>query len=118
MFIEPAFPVSSPTVPSGPDWRHQPKLDGWRVRLRRVGRDVRIFSRNGREQTECLSALVAALRAVTVSAVLDAELARVTQEGRLEFVRGMSAVRPGEAHRLKVWVFPSLRVRGGDVRPS
>jgi ATP dependent DNA ligase domain len=49
MLIEFCLPKSGKAVPSGPDWLHEVKYDGYRLRLERDGDRVRLFSRGGHD---------------------------------------------------------------------
>ena len=40
-------PTRSTIVPSGPDWFHEIKYDGYRLRLERDGKGVRLMTRGG-----------------------------------------------------------------------
>ncbi len=46
------LPSKSTTVPSGPDWLHEVKYDGYRLRLERDGDRVRLTTRGGHHWTE------------------------------------------------------------------
>jgi bifunctional non-homologous end joining protein LigD len=46
-FVEPCIPTRAYKVPSGPDWVHEIKHDGYRLQVRRVGDQVRLFTRRG-----------------------------------------------------------------------
>jgi len=48
-FIDPCIPPAKP--PSGPDWVHEIKHDGYRVIVRRDGKAVRLFTRHGHDWT-------------------------------------------------------------------
>ena len=41
------IPSRGTKVPSSPDWLHEIKYDGYRLRVERNGERVRLFSRNG-----------------------------------------------------------------------
>ena len=41
------LPTKSTSVPSGPDWLHEVKFDGYRLRLERDGDRVRLITRGG-----------------------------------------------------------------------
>jgi bifunctional non-homologous end joining protein LigD len=41
------IPTKSSTVPTGPDWLHEVKYDGYRLRLERDGDRVRLITRGG-----------------------------------------------------------------------
>ena len=46
-FVIPAQPVVASRPPTGPDWVHEIKHDGYRLIVRRDGPTVRLYSRNG-----------------------------------------------------------------------
>ena len=48
-FIDPCSPVLAKAVPTGADWLHEVKFDGYRVQAHKAGKDVVIFSRNGHD---------------------------------------------------------------------
>jgi hypothetical protein len=49
-FVEPCIPSRAPKPPSGPDWVHEIKHDGYRLIVRRDGETVRLFTRRGTRQ--------------------------------------------------------------------
>jgi ATP-dependent DNA ligase len=46
------IPTKSTTVPSGPDWLHEVKYDGYRLRVERDGDRVRLITRGGYDWTK------------------------------------------------------------------
>jgi ATP-dependent DNA ligase len=44
-FVDPCVPSRAPKPPSGPDWVHEVKHDGYRLIVRRDGETVRLFTR-------------------------------------------------------------------------
>jgi len=46
-FIKPCLPSKVSQPPSGSRWVHQIKHDGYRLMVRRDGRHIRCFTRNG-----------------------------------------------------------------------
>src|SRR3954466_9715102 len=48
-FIKPCQPTLSHTVPTGPEWVHEIKHDGFRLVARKDGEKVRLWSRRGRQ---------------------------------------------------------------------
>lgn len=115
MFVPPAIPVVAAAVPMGPAWIHQPKLDGWRAQVHRVGRGACIFSRGGHELTARLPFLCASLRALPAGCSLDVELV-LPREGGVDFYGLGSHVTPGRDRELALVAFDCLRFRGRDVR--
>src|ERR1700693_2309689 len=49
--IEPCLPRLAKAPPTGPDWIHEIKHDGFRILPRRDGPKVRLISRHGRDLT-------------------------------------------------------------------
>ncbi|MCJ9702187.1 hypothetical protein MOV74_13900 [Bradyrhizobium sp. SHOUNA76] len=39
-------------MPAGPDWLHEIKYDGYRLRVERNGKEVRLIARNGHNWTD------------------------------------------------------------------
>ena len=58
-FIEPCIPTAAKRVPSGPDWVYELKLDGYRLHVRKMGAEVRVYSRLGADFTKRFPRLVA-----------------------------------------------------------
>jgi hypothetical protein len=46
------LPTGAKAVPSGPDWYHEIKYDGFRLRVERNGDRVRLFTRGGYDWTK------------------------------------------------------------------
>jgi hypothetical protein len=87
--IIPAQPVSRVRPPAGDAWLQEMKFDGYRCQVHKAGDDVVIFSKNGRESTNCFPGIRdAVLTLPCKSAVLDARLAAAA---RCWSVRGPSA---------------------------
>jgi len=66
-FVVPAQPVEREAPPSGADWVHEIKHDGYRMLVRRDGEHVRLFSRKAIDWTTRLPAIA------TGAAVLKAK---------------------------------------------
>jgi ATP-dependent DNA ligase len=82
-FIPIASPKLRPAPPTGPDWLHEVKFDGFRLQIHKVGDEVRLFSRNGRAFTDSYPSIVAAmLRLGAKSAVIDGELVSCDPEDK------------------------------------
>ena len=47
--FEPCIPTRGTTVPTGNDWIHEIKHDGYRLIVQRDGQRVRLFTRNGHD---------------------------------------------------------------------
>jgi hypothetical protein len=73
-FVIPAQPVKASRPPSGADWVHEIKHDGYRIIVRRDGPTVRLYSRNAYDWSARLSAIgAAAARINAKSFTIDGE---------------------------------------------
>jgi bifunctional non-homologous end joining protein LigD len=59
-FVDPCIHSRAPKPPSGPDWVHEIKHDGYRLIVRRDGEAVRLFTRRGYDWTDRYPAIAAA----------------------------------------------------------
>jgi bifunctional non-homologous end joining protein LigD len=50
--FEPCVPSRGTKVPTGQDWLHEVKYEGYRLIVQRDGKHVRLFSRNGHYWTD------------------------------------------------------------------
>jgi bifunctional non-homologous end joining protein LigD len=73
-FVDPCIPFRAPKPPSGPDWVHEVKHDGYRLIVRRDGPAVRLFTRRGHDWTDRYPAIAnAATKLKARSFTLDGE---------------------------------------------
>src|SRR5215467_14555351 len=85
-FIVPAHPVQASRPPSGPDWVHEIKHDGYRLIARRYGPEVRLYTRNADDWTARLPAIAAAAERVKAkSFTLDGEAVVLGPDGMSRF---------------------------------
>jgi bifunctional non-homologous end joining protein LigD len=112
-FIPTSQPVLHTEVPTGPEWIHELKHDGFRILARKDGDRVRLWSRQGVEWTKAFPAITAAVAALPVeSVILDGEAMAHCEEGLPDFNRLLSAERAGACY----FAFDLLMVDGEDLR--
>jgi bifunctional non-homologous end joining protein LigD len=88
-----ASPPSPGHPPEGAQWAYEIKHDGFRFIARRDGDRVRVFSRNAKDWTDKVPAIVEALLALPVaSATIDGEGVVVDDRGVTDFERLRSAL--------------------------
>jgi len=72
--IRPCLPSPAKAPPSGPDWLHEIKHDGFRILARRDAAGVRLITRNGNDFTKRFPLVVAAVATLPVrSCLIDGE---------------------------------------------
>ena len=113
-FVIPAQPVMASEPPSGPDWVHEIKHDGYRMIVRRDDPTVRLYSRNGYDWTRRLPAIaVTAERIKAKSFTIDGEAVVLGPDGLSRF----EALRRREAARTAIlYAFDLIEHDGEDMR--
>src|SRR5215468_2783818 len=81
-------PVLANTVPTGDDWQHEIKFDGFRVQIHKLGNELELFSRNGSRFSHRFPRLVSVLREIPArSAIIDGEIVASNAGGMPDFLR-------------------------------
>jgi len=114
-FVPPCIPTLAAKPPSGPDWVHEIKHDGYRLIVRRDGRSVRLFTRRGHDWTDrypAIAAVAAKLRARSFT--LDGEAAVSGADGVVVFE---ALHRRRAAPDAVLHAFDLLEFNGKDLRP-
>jgi ATP-dependent DNA ligase len=92
--LEPQLARAAKELPSGTDWRYEPKWDGFRTLVFRDGGEVRLQSRNGRPMERYFPEILPQVLALpTERVVLDGELI-VVVDGAQEFDRLSQRIHP------------------------
>ncbi|MBR0855684.1 RNA ligase family protein [Bradyrhizobium liaoningense] len=108
------LPTAAKTVPDGPDWLHEIKYDGYRVRIERQGRDVRLVTRNGHNWTGRFPWIVeAALKNREQQFVIDGEAVVLGVDGVSDFNALHSRKYDDE---VQLYAFDILALGGEDLR--
>jgi bifunctional non-homologous end joining protein LigD len=104
----------APKPPAGPDWVHEIKHDGYRLQVRRVGDQVRLFTRrgydwSGRYPAIALTATLLRARSFT----LDGEAVVCGPDGVAVFD---ALHRGGTVSEAMLYAFDLLELDGEDLR--
>jgi bifunctional non-homologous end joining protein LigD len=113
-FVVPAPPIKASKPPSGADWVHEIKHDGYRLIVRRDGPTVRLYTRNAFDWTVRLPAIAtAAQRIEAKSFTIDGEAVVLGPDGlsRFDDLR-----RPEAAHNAMLFAFDLIEHDGQDLR--
>jgi bifunctional non-homologous end joining protein LigD len=113
-FVIPAQPVAADKPPSGSNYVHEIKHDGYRLIVRRDGAKVRLYARNAIDMTARLTGIAgAALDIKAESATLDGEAVVLGADGLSRFDR-LSNREGGSAAVL--YAFDLIEHDGNDLR--
>ena len=112
--FEPCLPTPAKQVPSGPDWLHEIKHDGYRLIVQREAKRVRLFTRNGHDWTDRYPLIAeAALRNRISHFVVDGEAVLLGVDGISDF-NGLHSRRHNDA--VQLYAFDILALEGNDLR--
>jgi bifunctional non-homologous end joining protein LigD len=108
------LPTRGTAVPIGPDWFHEVKYDGYRLRLERDGDRVRLITRGGHNWTSRYPWIVEAARKVRQKQfVLDGEAVVLGVDGISDFNALHSRKHD---HEVQFCAFDILAEGGDDLR--
>jgi bifunctional non-homologous end joining protein LigD len=111
---QPCIPTRSKTVPTGLQWVHEIKHDGYRIIARKIGDVVRLQTRKY-DWANRYPFIVEATRALNArSAVIDGEAVVCGPDGVPDFERLHSQAYDRAAY---LYAFDLLELNGVDVRP-
>jgi bifunctional non-homologous end joining protein LigD len=108
------LPTRSASVPIGPDWLHEIKYDGYRLRLERDGDRVRLITRGGYNWTDRYPWIVEAARKNRVKQfIIDGEAVVLGVDGVADFNALHSRKHDAE---VQLYAFDALALDGDDLR--
>jgi ATP-dependent DNA ligase len=85
-FIAPCLPTKTDKLPSGSQWLHEIKHDGFRIIARKDGEQVRLYSRPGNDLTRRFPLIVETLaRLRSRSCIIDGEAVACDDRGVASF---------------------------------
>jgi bifunctional non-homologous end joining protein LigD len=102
-------------APTGDDWLHDLKVDGYRIGAAIESGTIALVSRRDNDWTAQFPEIVSAVRGLRLrDTLLDGEVCAVLPDGRTSF-HALQYFRAGHAH-LVYFVFDALWLRGVDLR--
>jgi|SRR6266498_1701058 len=112
-FISPQLATLVKEPPSGDQWLHELKFDGYRMLCRIDRGRVTFWSRNGKNWTERFPNVVEAVKSLSVtSAILDGEIVIVDARGRSSFQKLQRAMGKGVSGNFAYEVFDLIYLDG------
>jgi bifunctional non-homologous end joining protein LigD len=108
------LPRSAQEPPTGPEWIHEIKHDGFRIIARRHGSRVRLVGQNGRNLTYRFPLIASALAALPVNSFLIDGEAIVSDNNGLAVFELIRKYRRGNTATL--CAFDILELKGEDLR--
>ena len=113
-FIAPCLPMKAPEPPSGEQWLHEIKHDGFRMLVRRDAAGVRLFTRNEHDWTGRFPLIVrGALSLKAASCLIDGEAVCCDDNGVSNFNRIRYRRHDGDVF---LYAFDLIEFDGDDLR--
>jgi bifunctional non-homologous end joining protein LigD len=108
-WIEPQLTRLVDEAPTGSDWLHEIKYDGYRMHARIEGGQVKLLTRTGLDRSHRYKRTIEALGSLKVkSANLDGELCALNSDGLPVFSRLQAAMDEGRTDQLVFFAFDLL----------
>ena len=122
-FRSPQLATLVDAVPTGNDWMHEIKFDGYRALVSAKGQDVSVFTRNGKDWTDKFGPLVAVIQGLDLPpCLIDGEIVAYDSEGNPDFSALQAVLKRGKGSQtaddaLAFHVFDLLSLDGEDLTP-
>lgn len=122
-FSSPQLATLVDSVPTGDQWLHEIKFDGYRALIAAKGGTVRLFTRNGLDWTDKFGPLVSALAALDLpSALIDGEVVAFDKDGNPSFSALQDVIKRGHGAQrddtpFHFFAFDLLMLDGMDLKP-
>ncbi len=114
--IEPQLATQTPDPPSGDDWLHEIKFDGYRTMAHVSHGAVRLITRSGLDWAKRYGDLPDAFRLLPCSdAVIDGEIVVLDDKGISRFAALQDALSQGAGNKLVFYAFDLLHLDGWDL---
>ncbi|MBO0755112.1 MAG: DNA ligase D, partial [Bradyrhizobiaceae bacterium] len=115
-FLSPSLATPADVPPSGPQWVHEIKYDGYRIQARVDGNNIKLLTRNNLDWTARFNIIAAALREFRLgSALLDGEIVVEDANGIPSLSNLQADLKEGRQDRLRYHVFDLLYCDGFDL---
>jgi len=114
-FVEPQLCASVESPPSGANWCHEIKFDGYRVQLRIEGGAAALMTRKGLDWSAKFPAIAKEGSGLD-DALIDGEIVAIDKEGLPDFSAIQAAIADNKTGSLIFFAFDLLFAGGEDLR--
>lgn len=121
-FVKPQLATLVDAVPTGNDWLHEIKYDGYRALIAASGDKVTLFTRNGLDWTEKFAPLTNAIAAFDLPpCLIDGEVVALDGNGNPDFSTLQNMLKRGHGQEdaeqpLHLFAFDLLSLEGQDLQ--
>jgi bifunctional non-homologous end joining protein LigD len=114
-FVAPQLCASVESPPTGENWCHEIKFDGYRVQLRVEGGDAALMTRKGLDWSDKFPAIAKEGGALN-DALIDGEIVALNHKNLPDFSALQAAIADGKTNSLIFFAFDLLFAEGEDLR--
>ena len=114
-FMAPQLATLVDAVPTGTDWIHEFKYDGYRLLIATGGGAATAWTRNGKDWSDKFRSIVKAASDLPAGCLIDGEAVAIGEDGKPDFQLLQSTLKGGHAD-LAFYAFDLLVDQGKDIR--
>jgi bifunctional non-homologous end joining protein LigD len=115
-FVPPSLATLRADPPTGSEWVHEIKFDGYRIQAQLANENVRLLTRKGLDWTSKFPNVGAAVSQLPArSALIDGEVVIEDEQGLSSFSGLQAALKAGEQERFIYYVFDLLHLDGRNL---
>ena len=114
-FMPPQLATLVDAVPTGNDWIHEYKYDGYRLLLSTGGGGATAWTRNGNDWSDKFRSIVKAAADLPAGCLIDGEAVALGDDGKPDFQLLQATLKGGDAD-LAFYAFDLLVDQGEDIR--
>lgn len=116
-FVAPQLATLVSAPPSGENWVHEIKFDGYRLLGVIAGQHAELFTRAANDWSDRFKPFCTAFTKLKLaSAVIDGEVVHVEEDGSMSFHGLQNALSTGKLDSLRYYAFDLLHLNGVDLR--
>lgn len=116
-FVPPMLAKLVRTLPEGPEWEYELKLDGYRLEAVKDGDKVRLYSRRGNDFTRRFAKIATNVSRINArSIVLDGEAVAVDEHGKPSFQMLQNRAKLPAGWSLVYYAFDLLHLNGEALK--
>ncbi len=115
-FEEPQLATLVDAAPTGPDWIHEYKYDGYRLLIATGDGAATAWTRNGKDWSDKFRALARAAVELPPGCLIDGEAVALNDKGKPDFQLLQSTLKEHKGANLAFYAFDLLVDRGEDIK--
>lgn len=118
-FVSPQLAILDDAIPSGAQWVHEFKFDGYRLQAHKKKGVARLYTRGGHEWTHKFRHIAQEVQRLPAeNLIIDGEIVSATKTGLADFSGLQADLAAGDQSRMVFYAFDILYLDGFDLRDA